>query len=172
MAGAVKGTEMALKARKALEDLNATLETEPALFIDQNGRHWCNGSARAFLDEKDIDADELAEWVKASGGYLRQLLYRRIRMEVTGLPGGVLVLLKATPEASPEPGLTERERQVLLMLVRGLSNKEIARVLKVSPGTVNSHLDNIYRKFGCSGRLHACLMALNSGFASLSKSRA
>ncbi len=156
---------MALEARKALRDLDSMIETEPALFIDRGGRHWCNGKALAFLDEKKIGPDELAEWVIAAGGYLRQLLYRSIRLEVMGLPGGFLVLLKAMPKTAPDPSLTERERQVLLMLVRGLSNKEIARDLRVSPGTVNSHLDNIYRKFGCSGRLHACLMALNYGLA-------
>ena len=168
MAGTAKGTEMALLARKALQGLDLMLDTEPAIFIDRDGRHWLNRQAGLFLGKRDVAAEELVEWVCSVGGYLQEVLYSGIRMDITSLPGGgLLVLLKPIAKASSEPALTQREKQVLVMLVRGLSNKEIARDLKVSPGTVNSHLDNIYRKLGCSGRLHACLIALTNGFAVL-----
>ena len=170
MTGALKNTEMDLKAKKVLSGLNFRLETEPALFVDQGGNYWSNTHADSFLSRQKVSAAELIEWVSAAGGCLRELCYQGIRMELSGIPGeGMLVFLKAASKSAPGTALTERERQVLVMLVKGLSNKEIAKGLKVSPGTVNSHLDNIYRKLGVSGRLHACLLALTNGVPFLSK---
>ncbi len=157
-----------MKARKALAGLDSMLDTEPALFVDQDGRHWCNRQAGIFLDERDVPVEGLVECIRSAGGCLQEVLYRDIRTEIINLAGGgLLVLLKNPAPAAPELTLTQREKQVLVMLVKGLTNKEIARDLKVSPGTVNSHLDNIYRKLGCSGRLHACLVALTNGLAVL-----
>jgi DNA-binding NarL/FixJ family response regulator len=47
--------------------------------------------------------------------------------------------------------------------VKGFSNKKIAGLMKISPGTVNTHLDNIYRKLGCSNRVTACITAVKNG---------
>ena len=60
---------------------------------------------------------------------------------------------------------TPRELEVLQGLVEGLSNKEIARRLSVSPRTVNYHLDNIYAKLGVNTRTEAALIALRQGWA-------
>ena len=46
-------------------------------------------------------------------------------------------------------GLTRREVEVLVLLARGLSNKEIAEQLVVSPKTVGAHIEHIYRKIDC-----------------------
>ncbi len=59
-------------------------------------------------------------------------------------------------------GSIEKE-PVVFIDVRGESNKSIADIMKISPGTVNTHLDNIYSKLGCSNRLSACLIALRNG---------
>ena len=59
-------------------------------------------------------------------------------------------------------GLTRREVDVLGCLVRGMSNKEIAEALTVSPKTVENHLTRIYDKIGCSGRAYAALYALEN----------
>ncbi|HHO56315.1 MAG TPA: response regulator transcription factor [Trueperaceae bacterium] len=50
------------------------------------------------------------------------------------------------------PELTNRESQVLKLLVDGLSNKEIAKELSLSPETVKDYLQNIYQKLGVSDR--------------------
>ena len=49
-------------------------------------------------------------------------------------------------------GLTAREVEVLRLLVRGLSNKEIAGRLVISPKTVSNHLEHIYAKIDASNR--------------------
>ena len=64
--------------------------------------------------------------------------------------------------AWPE-GLTDREVEVLRLLVTGLSNKHIARRLTVSPKTVGRHVEHIYGKIGVSTRAGATLFAIEQG---------
>ena len=60
-------------------------------------------------------------------------------------------------------GLTEREVDVLRLLTRGLSNKEIAAELGISPKTAGTHLEHIYSKLGVSNRALASLFAAKHG---------
>jgi DNA-binding CsgD family transcriptional regulator len=60
-------------------------------------------------------------------------------------------------------GLTARELEVLALLARGQSNKEIASRLFISPKTVGSHVEHIYRKIDCSTRAEASLFVMQHG---------
>jgi HD-GYP domain-containing protein (c-di-GMP phosphodiesterase class II) len=60
-------------------------------------------------------------------------------------------------------GLTRREVEVLGLLVRGLSNREIAEALVISPKTAGSHVEHIYLKTGASNRAQASLFAMRHG---------
>ncbi len=62
----------------------------------------------------------------------------------------------------PTPGLdlTEREREVLALLIDGLSNVQIAGRLTVSPSTIKSHVSNILAKLGAASRTEAVATAL------------
>ncbi|MDN5346626.1 MAG: two-component system, NarL family, response regulator DegU [Clostridia bacterium] len=69
---------------------------------------------------------------------------------------------------SPDPGnrnplLTSREKEVLLHVVKGKSNREIAKELYISEKTVKNHLTNIFRKLGVHDRTQAALYALKHG---------
>ena len=55
--------------------------------------------------------------------------------------------------------LTPREREVLTLLCEGLSNKLIARRLRISAGTVKVHISNVLRALNVSTRLQAVLLA-------------
>jgi HD-GYP domain-containing protein (c-di-GMP phosphodiesterase class II) len=60
-------------------------------------------------------------------------------------------------------GLTTREIEVLRLLARGLSNKQIAVELVISPKTAGSHVEHIYRKIDASNRAQASLFAMRHG---------
>lgn len=59
--------------------------------------------------------------------------------------------------------LTERELEVLHLLVRGLSNEEMGEQLFLSPATVKSHVTRILGKLGVRGRVQAVILAYESG---------
>lgn len=63
----------------------------------------------------------------------------------------------------PKSDLTPRETEVLSELITGRSNKEIARSMGLSPKTVGTHLERIYRKLGVTTRGAAALKALEAG---------
>ena len=80
----------------------------------------------------------------------------------------VRAALAETGAAGPGPlpgGLTARQAQVLRLLAAGLSNKQIAAELYLSPATVERHLATIYRKLGLAGRVEAARYALAHGLA-------
>ncbi len=68
--------------------------------------------------------------------------------------GGEDTLLGSIPgSAIRNLGLTDRESQMALMIAKGLSNKEIASELGISPATVRTHIYNLYRKVGAQSRV-------------------
>ncbi len=65
------------------------------------------------------------------------------------------------PQRSRElpSGLTERELEILLVLVRGKSNQEIAEDLRISVKTVGNHVQHVYEKAGVRSRAAATVWA-------------
>lgn len=73
-----------------------------------------------------------------------------------------------TPSRAAWPaGLTDREVDVLRLLALGLSNKQVARRLTLSPKTVGRHVEHIYAKLGVSTRPGATLFAMEHGLTSM-----
>jgi NarL family two-component system response regulator LiaR len=83
------------------------------------------------------------------------------RGQATLSPAVTQVLVAATARPpEPEYHLTERERELLALLAKGLSNPEIASRLTISLSTVKFHISSILAKLGVSSRTEAVAMAL------------
>jgi DNA-binding NarL/FixJ family response regulator len=61
--------------------------------------------------------------------------------------------------------LTDREREMLGLIVRGLSNTEIAGRLVLSPKTVRNHISSIFSKLQVADRAHAIIRARQAGLS-------
>ena len=80
------------------------------------------------------------------------------------IPAAVAVRLAEFPERSD---LTEREVEVLQLVARGLSNKEVAKAIGRMDETVKIHLKNIFTKLGVADRTEAVTVALARGLIHL-----
>lgn len=134
-------------------------------------------STRVLLISNHDAPEYLAEAARAGvGAYLlkdtsRHQLLNTIRQLLRGeqLLHEVDALSPSTPAGRhltiPEP-LTPRELDVLRMVARGLTNRAIANELRVSPGTVKSHVEHLISKLGVSDRTEAAVYALRAGLLS------
>ena len=101
---------------------------------------------------KDADPDELEKAILAAA-----------RGEAPLDPKAARALLSARAPSPAESELSEREREVLLMVAEGLPNKLIARRLGISEKTVKTHLTSIFRTLGVTDRTQAALWAERQG---------
>ncbi len=86
------------------------------------------------------------------------LLFAMLRREFQGTPAATVgpAAMRCPPEL---PGLTEREREIVGLMLAGKNNVEIHKALFISPGTVRNHVSNIYRKLGLKSRYQLLAMA-------------
>jgi FixJ family two-component response regulator len=111
-------------------------------------RRAFKAGAAEFL-EKPVDDEQLLEALQQA---VRQHVRSRERAQAD----------QAARERHAQ--LSEREREVLRFIVEGLTNKEIARALALSPRTVETHRANLFAKLGCDSlaqliRRYAALVA-------------
>jgi NarL family two-component system response regulator LiaR len=105
---------------------------------------------------KDVSAEELARAIRAAHSG-----------RATLSPGAAQALVeRANQPPALDLELTEREREVLALMVEGLNNTQIAGRLTVSPSTIKSHVSNILSKFGVSSRTEAVTLALRNDLVS------
>ena len=101
---------------------------------------------------KDVSVDDLARAIRAA-----------YAGRATLSPEAAQALVE-TASQPPAIGLdlTEREREVLALLIEGLNNTQIAGRLTVSPSTIKSHVSNILSKLGVASRTEAVTLALRN----------
>ena len=118
---------------------------------------------------KDITAEQLATAIRvvAQG---QVLLHADVAHKVlASLSSAQSLPAVAAPAPSTLDGvcnveqLTEREREILTLLARGASNREISETLYIASGTVKNHLSNILSKLGVRDRTQAALKARELG---------
>lgn len=118
---------------------------------------------------KDITAEQLAMTIRvAAQGQV--LLHPDVASKVIASLSSAQTESPLTSSANPTHvggsegvPLTEREREILALLARGASNREISEALYIASGTVKNHLSNILGKLGVRDRTQAALKARELG---------
>ncbi|MEU8918415.1 response regulator transcription factor [Streptomyces nigrescens] len=129
---------------------------------EENVIRALRAGATGFL-LKDEGPQELIRAVRAAAAGDAVLL-----LGVTGsvirrmLGGGPADAVAAAPD-SRVAGLTDREREVMVMLGEGLSNLQIGTRLGIGVGTVKTHVGSILGKTGCGSRVQAAMVAHQAG---------
>ncbi|HQK30364.1 MAG TPA: response regulator transcription factor [Phycicoccus sp.] len=142
-----------------------------------------SGSPARVLILTTFDLDEYvyrALRVGASGFLLKDVPRRQLVEAIRAVAEGASVVggaitrrliehfVARPPNGTVTEGVTaalsEREREILQLLARGMSNREIATTLVVSEATVKTHVATVLAKLGVRDRLQAVVLAYESGF--------
>jgi HD-GYP domain-containing protein (c-di-GMP phosphodiesterase class II) len=121
------------------------------------------GAADAYQSKREprphrpaLSADEVAAHLHAE--------VRAGRLDAAAVDAVLSAAGHRVPRREQRPaGLTGREFEVLRLLARGLSNKEIAKQLVVTPKTAGNHVEHIYAKIDAANRAAASLFAVRHG---------
>jgi DNA-binding NarL/FixJ family response regulator len=126
-------------------------------FVEEEKVHAALEAGAAGYLLKDAEADEIAAAIRsAQRGEVH--LDPAVARQLTAS-------LRRGPTEDPGDLLTDREREVLLLVARGLANKEIAAELVISERTARTHVSNILSKLGLTSRTQAALWAVREGLA-------
>ena len=105
---------------------------------------------------KDAEADEVAAAIRAAC---------RGEVHLNPVIAKQLTRSLVVPKPRTVDSLTDREREVLVLVAQGLSNQEIADSLVISERTARTHVSNILGKIGVASRTQAALLAIREGIA-------
>ncbi|HZS78792.1 MAG TPA: response regulator transcription factor [Ktedonobacteraceae bacterium] len=114
---------------------------------------------------KDITSEQLATTIRAAarGQVLLQAeIANKVFSTLPSTPPPKTTSSSPTMPDLPEP-LTEREREILALVAKGASNRQISETLFITEGTVKNHLSNILGKLGVRDRTQAALKAREWG---------
>jgi NarL family two-component system response regulator LiaR len=125
-------------------------------FLDEELVQGAIGAGATGYLLKNVSATQLAEAIRAA---------HQGRSTID--PAAVQVLIESAGQPPPlGRDLTAREREVLALLVDGLTNREIAERLTLSPATVRVYVSNILSKLGAKNRTEAASLALQHNLVS------
>jgi len=115
--------------------------------------------ARGYL-VKNIDADFLVDAIRRAARGEVVMSPQMTSKLAQGLQHGGRGM---TPETAGKDRISPREREILMLLARGATNKEMARELKLAESTVKIHVQNILRNLNLTSRVQAAVYAVEHG---------
>jgi DNA-binding NarL/FixJ family response regulator len=126
--------------------------------LDEYVAQAIKAGASGFLvkDTEPVELIRAVRVVAAGDALLSPSVTRRLLERVAGT-------LSQTPDTSRLDVLTEREREVLGLVGRGLTNEEIGRTLFLSPLTAKTHVSRIMSKLAARDRVHLVVVAYETG---------
>ncbi len=125
---------------------------------------WINVSILVFPADGETDASLVVHLFrdatrhKQRDRFILQMLQEAERLQAATLPS---LLSNALPV--PLSQLTDREREVLILLAHGVNTADIAKELSISPATVRNHIQNILNKLHVHSRIEAVAFAFEHG---------
>lgn len=145
-------TERALAQRPELKIITLSMFGDESYY-----QRMVQAGARGFLlKDSDIsDVLQAIDTVEAGGSYFSPQL-------LSSLAGRM-----HAREDAPDEQLSEREREILVAVCRGLSNQEIADELFISKRTVDKHRANILEKTGCKNTASLVVYAIRNGIVDI-----
>ena len=151
----VEATRRIRAAQPETEVVVLTTHADEASIIDA-----LQAGARGYLT-KDAGLAEISRAVHAAANH-QALLDPVVQSRL--LEAASVTARPARPPALPDE-LTPREGEVLALIARGLSNREIADALVVSEATVKTHINHVFSKIGARDRAQAVHYAYTHGLA-------
>jgi two-component system nitrate/nitrite response regulator NarL len=150
-----------ISGREALKMLLEELPDTPVLMLtvseaSEDLLGTLQSGAKGYL-LKNIDAEYFVDSIRRVARGEAVVAPQMTGKLVAGLKGG------APAGAADKDRLSTREREILALLARGASNKEIAREFVLAESTVKIHVQNILRKLNLSSRVQAAVYAVESG---------
>jgi DNA-binding NarL/FixJ family response regulator len=142
----IEATEAIRKAYPSVEVVALTSVLEDKIVVDA-----VKAGAIGYL-LKDTQADQLCSAIRAAAAGQVQIA-----------PEAAVYLMRQVRAPQPTEALTEREADVLRLLARGHSNKQIAAELIIGDTTVKTHVSNVLAKLGVTSRTQAALQAMKLG---------
>jgi two-component system, NarL family, nitrate/nitrite response regulator NarL len=185
------------EANDGLEALAKARELMPDLILLDVNMPRCDGRAATrlikaelpyvvvvMLTVSDDEQDLFAALKNGAQGYLlKKIDPAELFDQLRGLARGEAALSRlmankllkefahSQPMLASEAALTPREQQVLQLVARGLTNREIAETLVVAENTVKNHLRNILAKLHVENRVQAAAYALREGLAPMDEKK-
>ena len=157
VATAADGEEAVALCARHRPDVVLTTHADEASILDA-----LQAGARGYLT-KDAGIAEIARAVHAAADH-QALLDPVVQSRL--LAAASAGARPAVPPPSLPDQLTPREAEVLSLIARGLSNREIAATLVVSEATVKTHVNHVFAKIGARDRAQAVRYAYQQGIAS------
>ena len=123
-------------------------------------------SAKGLILTSFGEADGIAHALEAgaSGALMKNIDYSELVEAIRSVAEGESVIApeirKMLAESPPVPELTERQREILLSMSRGLTDADIATQLQLSSNSIREHITTIFNKLGAANKAEAVAIAL------------